>query len=73
MKQPVYYRLINGNITDVSSMKLCVEEMKTDNVIFIADKGFYSKANVKTLNDNELKHIIPLYRNNKLIDFTPLY
>ena len=28
LKQPVYYRLINGNITDVSSMKLCVEEMK---------------------------------------------
>ena len=73
LKQPVYYRLINGNITDVSSMKLCVEEMKTDNVIFIADKGFYSKANVKTLNDNVLKYMIPLYRNNKLIDFTPLY
>ena len=71
LKQPVYYRLINGNITDVSSMKLCMEEMKTDNVIFIADKGFYSKSNVKILNDNKLKYIIPLYRNNSLIDFTP--
>ena len=72
LKQPVYYRLINGNITDVSSMKLCVEEMNVENVIFIADKGFYSKTNVKILNDNSLKYIIPLYRNNKLIDFTPL-
>ena len=72
LKQPVYYRLINGNITDVSSMKLCIEEMKVDNVIFIADKGFYSKKNVKNLNDNELKYIVPLYRDNKLIDFTPL-
>ena len=72
LKQPVYYRLINGNITDVSSMKLCMEEMKTDKVIFIADKGFYSKSNIKTLNDNKLKYIIPLYRNNTLIDFTPL-
>ena len=71
LKQPVYYRLINGNITDVSSMKLCLEEMKTDNVIFIADKGFYSKSNVKVLNDNKLKYIILLYRNNSLIDFTP--
>ncbi len=72
LKQPVYYRLINGNITDVSSMKLCIEEMKVDNVIFIADKGFYSKKNVKNLNDNKLKYIVPLHRDNKLIDFTPL-
>lgn len=72
LKQPVYYRLINGNITDVSSMKLCLEEMNTNNVIFIADKGFYSKSNVETLNDNNLKYIIPLYRNNNIIDFTPL-
>ena len=51
--------IFNGNITDVSSMKLCMEEMKTDKVIFIADKGFYSKSNIKTLNDNKLKYIIP--------------
>jgi len=25
MKQPVYYRLINGNITDVKSMSLCIK------------------------------------------------
>lgn len=68
-KQPVYYRLINGSINDVSSMKLCLEEMKTDNVVFIADKGFYSKSNIKSLNNNGLKYIVPLYRNNKLTDF----
>lgn len=72
LKQPVYYRLINGNIPDVSSMRLCVEEMGVGDVVFIADKGFYSKSNIKTLSDNGLKYIIPLYRNNKLIDFTPL-
>ncbi len=37
LKQPVYYRLINGNITDVSSMKLCLEKMNVENVIFIAE------------------------------------
>lgn len=72
IKEPVYYRLINGNINDVSSMKLCLEEMKTDKVIFVADKGFYSKANIDALNDNTLQYIIPLYRNNGLIDFSPL-
>jgi len=41
MKQPVYYRLVGGNINDVKSMAMCVKEMDIkDKVIFIADKGF---------------------------------
>jgi len=72
IKQPIYYRLINGNITDVSSMKRCVEELGAENVIFIADKGFYSNKNVTDLRNNNLHYIIPLYRNNGLIDFKPL-
>lgn len=71
-KQPVYYRLINGNITDVTSMKQCIDELGVNNVIFIADKGFYSKKNIENLKTNSLHYIIPLYRNNNLIDYTPL-
>ena len=71
-KQPVYYRLINGNITDVKSMKNCVEEFGEQNVIFIADKGFYSKENTERMKENSLHYIIPLNRNNGLIDFKPL-
>jgi len=72
MKRPVYYRLINGNINDISSMSLCVKEMNVSDVIFIADKGFYSEKNIKELDDNKLQYIIPLRRNNQLIDFSPL-
>ncbi len=72
LQQPVYYRLINGNITDIKSMSLCVKEMKTQNVVFIADKGFFSKNNIQQLNENKLNYIIPIHRNNKLIDFKPL-
>lgn len=72
MKQPVYYRLINGNITDVKSMKRCVEELNVQNVVFVADKGFYSNNNIADLQKNSLHYIIPLYRNNNLIDFKPL-
>ena len=72
LKQPVYYRLVNGNITDVTSMKKCVEEFGTPNVVFVADKGFYSKQNTTDLQTNKLYYIIPLYRNNKLIDLSPL-
>jgi len=72
LKQPVYYRLINGNITDIKSMSLCVKEMNIQEVVFIADKGFYSESNVQELLQNQLQHIIPLQRNNKLINFSPL-
>jgi transposase len=70
LKQPVYYRAINGNITDFSSMKTCVDELKVHPVVFIADKGFYSKTNTQALKDNKLHFIIPLRRDNALINNT---
>ncbi|HBK82829.1 MAG TPA: hypothetical protein DDZ41_04410 [Flavobacterium sp.] len=70
--RPIYYKSINGNITDVKSMKLCVEEMKLKNVIYIGYKGFYRKDNLKIMDDEKLQYIIPLYRNDSLIDFNPL-
>jgi transposase len=73
MKQPIYYRLINGNITDVKSMALCINEMKVEaKVIFIADKGFFSAENIAMMNEENLSYIIPLHRNNSMIDFSPL-
>lgn len=71
-QQPVYYRLINGNITDIKSMALCVEEMNIQNVIYIADKGFYSKENIAMMKTQNLQYIIPLQRNNQLINYKPL-
>ena len=72
MKQPVYYRMINGNITDVKSMALCVKEFGEDDVVYIADKGFYSKDNIEMLDKEKLQYIIPLRRDNPLIDFSVL-
>jgi hypothetical protein len=73
MKQPVYYRLINGNITDVKSMSLCINEMNMKNgIVFIADRGFFSSGNIALMEQEKLSYIIPLLRNNTLIDFSPL-
>ena len=72
LKQPVYFRLINGNITVSKSMSLFIKEMNIKDVIFIADKGFFSIQNINKLNEENLQYIIPLHRNNKLIDFEPL-
>ena len=72
LNKPVYYRLINGNITDIKSMSLCVKEVNVSNVVFIADKGFYSKDNIKMLKEEKLHYLIPVHRNNKIIDFSLL-
>ena len=60
------------NITDVTSMKQCVQELSIKNVVFIADKGFFRKKSLADLKDNVLYFIIPLYRNKSLIDYSPL-
>jgi transposase len=72
LNKPVYFRLINGNVADVTSMKLCLKEMQISNAILVADKGFYSNSNVQNLEKEGLQHLIPLHRNNKIIDYDPL-
>jgi transposase len=49
--RPIYYRLINGNMTDISCMSLCVKGLGITQVVFIADKGFYSEKNVTALEE----------------------
>ena len=41
-------------------------------MVFIADKGFYSEANIKALEGENLKYLIPLRRNNPAVDYGPL-
>lgn len=70
--EPVYYRLLPGNIRDVKSVKLSLKESGISDAIFIADKGFYSEDNIDELEKSELQYVIPLKRNHTLIDYKPL-
>lgn len=72
LKQPLFYRLLNGNMREVKGFKLCLEESGIKEAVLIADKGFYSKANIKHLDDNGLQYIIPLKRDSALINYTLL-
>ena len=67
LQLPVYYRLTPGNIKDVKSFKLCIEESQINDAVIIADKGFYSEKNILQLNAEQLRFVIPLRRNNKHI------
>jgi transposase len=48
-KQPIYYRVVSGNVRDVTSFKQAVKESGTQDVTVIADKGFGSKTNFELI------------------------
>jgi transposase len=66
---PVYYRLLPGNIKDVSAFKMCLQESGVKDATIIIDKGFASMSNIEALEEEELKFIIPLPRNSSFIDY----
>ena len=70
--EPVYYRLLPGNIRDVKAFALTIQECGLDNVTLIADKGFYSKKNVELLEAEKLNYIIPLQRGTTIIPYPAL-
>jgi transposase len=72
VSRPVYYRLVNGNMTDISCMSLCIKELDINQAVFIADKGFYSEKNITALEEQNLYYQIPLRRNNPAIDYRPV-
>lgn len=69
---PIYYRITPGNIKDVKSFRISLNESGIKDAIIITDKGFYSVANTQLLKDEGLLFIIPLRRNSNLIDYTPI-
>jgi len=69
---PVYYRVIAGNIREITAMKLSLQESELQNVVLIGDKGFYSQTNEEELQKEHIHYILPLRRNSSLIDYLPV-
>ena len=70
--QPIFYRLFPGNIREVKGFKICLQESGLTDAVIIADKGFYSAANVVLLDNEGLRYIIPLKRDNAFIEYEKL-
>ena len=68
-EEPVYFRVVPGSIRDVTAFKRTIEEASLRGAVIVADKGFYSKENIRYLEREGLKYIIPLRRNSRLIDY----
>lgn len=68
-KIPLFYRILPGNVRDVNSLKVTLQESSIRDVIIIGDKGFWSEDNGRLLDKEDLRYILPLKRNNHLVDY----
>jgi transposase len=66
---PAYFRVVVGSVASVSSLKLSIKESGAKNVVIVGDKGFYSADNVKELELDKLKYVLPLKRDSSLIRY----
>jgi transposase len=71
-KMPAYYRIIPGNVREVSAFKLSISEADLHDAIVIGDKGFGSNANFEMLDEAGLSYVVPLKRNSILFDVSRL-
>jgi len=58
---PAYYRRLQGNITDVSALKVTMENLDflgKVKLFFVLDRGFYSEANVDTLLEERYRFVL---------------
>lgn len=76
-KVPAYMRLVYGSIRDIKTLVKTIDIADINNVVIIADSGFYSSTNISKMETSHIKYVVPLKRNNKLIkinnDFTDVF
>jgi transposase len=70
LREPTYYRISPGNITEIQSMRMGLLEAGVAHATIIGDKGFYSKKNITQLTKTNLWYIIPLKRNSSKLEYT---
>lgn len=66
---PVYYRLLPGNVKDLTSFLSSVDELGDKSITVIADKGFYSKGNVAELDKRKISFVIAMRRSTAGLDY----
>jgi len=69
---PLYYRLLPGNVREISAMQNTIRISGMEQCVYIADKGFFSESNALELERLGMQFIIPLRRDNKLIPYPSL-
>jgi transposase len=65
--KPIFYRIVPGNIRELSAFVLTMEESGISPCILIMDKGFYSLKNTGYLIKNKFNFICPLKRDSLMV------
>lgn len=71
-RYPSFFRLVPGSIRDVSIIPLTLQEAGISKALLIGDKGLASMTNINFFEEKRLEYILPLKRNNALIDYRPI-
>jgi hypothetical protein len=65
-KVPLYFRVVAGNIIDVSTLKTTINELKAFNIDIkyaVLDAGYYSEENIKFLYANKINFVTRMVSN----------
>jgi len=68
-KTPLFYRLLPGNITDVTTLQTTITELKAmgvHNSFILIDAGYYSEANILDLYDRQIDFLTRLPGGRKI-------
>ena len=66
-RKPIYYKLLEGSISDKATLKDVLKESGIKNSISLIDKGFNSENNLNSLLENKNKYIMALRSDSKLV------
>jgi transposase len=69
-KLPLFYKTYQGSIRDVSTIKNIIDELSSkqiSNMLFVLDRGFYSKENIDKIINSKFSVLIPGVNNTKII------
>jgi len=66
---PVMIKAMEGSIRDIKALKQIIKEYGIKGCRIILDRGFSSYNLVDIMEEREVKYILPLKRNSKMIDY----
>lgn len=68
-KIPVMLKPMPGSVRGMKSLKHIIAEMGLKSIIGVFDREFASYSLPNLLQENEIKYVVPLKRNFKIIDY----
>lgn len=70
-RRPCFLKLLPGAIASAQTIVTTILESRLQNVILVADKAFFSKANVTFLEDVDINYVISLRRDLPFLEYSP--